>query len=78
MTDQKSTLPRPVKELKAFQKVFLQPGESREVVLTLDKRSLSFFDDRLQQWVAEDGEFEAKIGNSSGNIIREVAVPVYK
>ena len=72
VTDQKSTLPRPVKELKAFQKVFLQPGESREVVLTLDKRSLSFFDDRLQQWVAEDGEFEAKIGNSSGNIIRKL------
>jgi len=72
VTDQKSTLPRPVKELKAFQKVFLQPGESREVVLTLDKRSLSFFDDRLQQWVAEDGEFEAKIGNSSGNIVRKL------
>lgn len=72
VTDQKSTLPRPVKELKAFQKVFLQPGESREVVLTLDKRSLSFFHDRLQQWVAEDGEFEAKIGNSSGNIIRKL------
>ena len=72
VTDQKSTLPRPVKELKAFQKVFLQPGESREVVLTLDKRSLSFFDDHLQQWVAEDGEFEAKIGNSSGNIVRKL------
>ncbi len=72
VTDQKSTLPRPLKELKAFQKVFLQPGESREVVLTLDKRSLSFFDDRLQQWVAEDGEFEARIGNSSGNIIRKL------
>jgi beta-glucosidase len=72
VTDQKSTLPRPVKELKAFQKVFLQPGESREVVLILNKRSLSFFDDRLQQWVAEDGEFEAKIGNSSGNIIRKL------
>jgi beta-glucosidase len=72
VTDKESTLPRPVKELKAFQKVFLQPGESREVVLTLDKRSLSFFDDRLQQWVAEDGEFEAKIGNSSGNIIRKL------
>lgn len=72
VTDQASTLPRPVKELKAFQKVFLQPGESREVVLTLDKRSLSFFDDRLQQWVAEDGEFEARIGNSSGNIIRKL------
>jgi beta-glucosidase len=72
VTDQASTLPRPVKELKAFQKVFLLPGESREVTLTLDKRSLSFLDDRLQQWVAEDGEFEARIGNSSGNIIRKL------
>ncbi|MBQ8153987.1 MAG: glycoside hydrolase family 3 C-terminal domain-containing protein [Prevotella sp.] len=73
VTDKKCSLPRPVKELKAFQKVFLQPGESKAVVLTLDKRSLSFFDDRIQQWSAETGEFEARIGFSSDNIIKKLS-----
>ncbi len=72
VTDKKCSLPRPLKELKAFQKVYLQPGEKKEVVLTLDKRSLSFYDDRCQQWIAETGEFEARIGNSSGNIIHKL------
>ena len=73
VTDKKCSLPRPVKELKAFQKVFLQPGESKAVLLTLDKRSLSFFDDRIQQWSAETGEFEARIGFSSDNIIKKLS-----
>ena len=73
LTDKKCSLPRPLKELKAFQKVYLQPGESKEVTLTLDKRSLSFYDDRIQQWNAEPGEFEAKIGFSSDNIIQKMS-----
>ena len=72
LADKKSTLPRPAKELKAFRKVFLQPGERREVTLTLDKRSLSFYDDRIQQWVAEPGEFEANIGTSSNSITSSI------
>ncbi len=72
VTDKKCSLPRPIKELKAFQKVYLQPGESKTVVLTLDKRSLSFFDDRIQQWTAETGDFEALIGTSSQNILQRV------
>ena len=73
VTDKKCSLPRPVKELKAFQKVYLQPGESKDVVLTLDKSSLSFYDDRIQAWNAETGEFEAKIGFSSGNIVHKLS-----
>ena len=73
VTDKKCSLPRPVKELKAFQKVYLQPGESKTVVLTLDKRSLSFYDDRIQQWSAEAGDFEARIGFSSGNILQKLS-----
>ena len=68
LTDKKCTLPRPVKELKAFRKVFLQAGERREVTLTLDKRSFSFYDDRIRQWVAEPGEFEVMIGTAADNI----------
>ena len=73
VTDKKCSLPRPVKELKAFQKVYLQPGESKDVVLTLDKTSLSFYDDRIQAWNAETGEFEAKIGFSSDNIVQKLS-----
>ena len=72
VADKKSSLPRPVKELKAFQKVSLQPGESRDVVLTLDKRALSYFDDRTQQWVAEPGDFEARVGFSAGDIVTKL------
>ena len=66
--DKESSLERPYKELKAFRKVFLEPGESSLVSLTIDRRALSFYDDKAQKWMAEPGEFEALIGNSSGNI----------
>jgi len=72
VTDKKCSLPRPVKELKAFQKVYLQPDESKTVVLTLDKQSLSFYDNRIQQWSVEAGDFEALIGTSSQNILQRV------
>ena len=60
---------RPVKELKAFRKVFLQPGETRQVSLTIDKSALSYYNDQTGQWTAEPGEFKALIGTSSKNII---------
>ena len=72
VADKQSTLPRPQKELKAFQKVYLQPGESRDVTLTLDQRSLSYYDDQTRQWVAEPGEFEARIGFSADNIVKKL------
>ena len=48
ISDKKSSLPRPVKELKGFQKVKLAPGETKEVTFTIDKEALSFFDDTQQ------------------------------
>ena len=60
---------RPVKELKAFRKVFLQPGETRQVSLTIDKSALSYYDDQTGQWTAKPGDFKALIGTSSKNII---------
>ena len=62
---------RPVKELKAFRKVFLQPGETRQVSLTIDQSALSFYNDQTGQWTAEPGEFKALVGTSSRNIIGE-------
>ena len=68
ISDKHSKVERPVKELKAFQKVFLQPGETQSVSLTIDKRALSYYDDCTSQWTAEPGQFEALIGISSANI----------
>ena len=68
ISDKKFSLPRPVKELKAFQKVRLAPGEEKAVTLTIDKKALSFFDDAKHEWVAEPGRFEAIIGSSSRDI----------
>lgn len=68
ISDKKSSLPRPIKELKGFQKVKLAPGEEKVVTLTIDKKALSFFDDAKHEWVAEPGKFEAIIGSSSRDI----------
>jgi beta-glucosidase len=66
--DVQSTVDRPVKELKAFKKVSLNPGEEKTVELTIDKKAFSFFDLKTKEWVAENGEFEILIGSSSQDI----------
>lgn len=73
ISDLKSSLPRPVKELKGFSKVKLAPGETREVTFTIGKEALSFFDDTRHEWVTEPGKFEAWIGASSTDIRNRVA-----
>lgn len=73
ISDLKSSLPRPVKELKGFSKTKLAPGETREVTFTIGKEALSFFDDTRHEWVTEPGKFEAWIGASSTDIRNRVA-----
>lgn len=73
ISDLKSSLPRPVKELKGFSKIKLAPGETREVTFTIGKEALSFFDDTRHEWVAEPGKFEALVGASSTDIRNRVA-----
>jgi beta-glucosidase len=68
ISDKKSSLPRPVKELKGFKKVKLAPGEEKEVSFTVCKAALSFYDDTKGQWVAEPGKFEAIIAASATDI----------
>ena len=68
ISDRLSSVERPVKELKAFRKVFLQPGESRQVSITVDRQALSFYDEATGSWRAEPGTFEALIGSSSDRI----------
>ena len=74
--DVKSSLPRPVKELKGFQKLTLAPGEQRDITFTIDKSMLSYYDDSKGEWVMEPGRFEALIGASAGDIKSKVAFEV--
>jgi beta-glucosidase len=59
------SLARPDKELKGFQKVVLQPGETRSVSIPLDRSAFAFYDDRQSGWVAEMDEFTVQVGASS-------------
>ncbi|MDH6310529.1 beta-glucosidase [Dysgonomonas sp. PFB1-18] len=68
IADLKSSLPRPLKELKSFDKVFLKAGEEKTVTFSIDKSALSFFDDKKHEWVAEPGDFEAIIAASANDI----------
>ena len=72
VSDKKASVDRPLKELKAFQKVFLQPGESKEVRLMIGKDALSFYDEATASWKAEAGQFEALIGTASDQISSRV------
>ena len=68
ISDKKSSLPRPVKELTGFRKVKLAPGEEQKVSFTVAKDALSFFDDAKHEWIAEPGKFEAVIAASAADI----------
>ncbi len=70
--DVKASVERPEKELKAFQKVFLQPGETREVTLTIGTDALSFYDADAHQWRAEAGDFDALIGTASDQLTQRI------
>lgn len=86
--DTESTIYRPEKELKGFTKVFLEPGEEKEVSVELDKRSFAFYNVEAHDWQVESGDFEILVGASSRDIrlsdtvcvksTSEAAVPNYK
>jgi beta-glucosidase len=64
-----ASVTRPVKELKGFQKIMLQPGESREVKFTLTERDLSFYRQNMT-FGTEPGEYEVMVGGSSDAVKR--------
>ena len=73
ISDKQCSVDRPVKELKAFQKVFLQPGESRDVTLTIGCDALSFYNEAKGEWTAEPGAFEALVGTASDNLTGKIS-----
>ena len=66
--DVKSSMPRPAKELKGFKKVYLQPGQTAQVSITIGRDALSYYDDTRHQWVAEPGDFELLLGTASDRL----------
>ncbi|CAM3732715.1 glycoside hydrolase family 3 C-terminal domain-containing protein [Mucilaginibacter galii] len=65
---EKSLLPRPQKELKAFDKVFLQPGEKKQVTLILNQDAFQYFNDVTNNWVMEKGNYDILVGGASNSI----------
>jgi len=76
VSDLISSLPRPIKELKAFDKVFLKKGETKTLQFELEKEAFSFYDPAKHNWVIEPGEFKILVGSSSVDIRNEFNVLV--
>ena len=72
--DVKSTVRRPLRELRDFAKVALQPCETKTVTFTLDKRAFAYYESKVQDFFVESGEFSIEIGESCRDI--RLAKPV--
>ena len=72
INDVKSSLSRPIKELKDFKKIKLEPKQTIEVEFTITSDKLAFFDDNKHEWVAESGDFRVLIGSSATDIRQTV------
>lgn len=70
--DDKASVIRPLKELKHFQKIDLEPGETKTVTFTISTDDLKFYSEDLSAWIAEPGKFTAYIGASSADIRSKV------
>jgi len=76
VADRESTVIRPLKELKGFEKVALEPGETKTVTFTLDSRAFAYYEPRLKGWNVETGAFDILIGKSSEDIVLSETVTV--
>jgi beta-glucosidase len=74
--DRHATVPQPVKELKGFAKPFLQPGETRQVTVNLDRRAFSYYDIDTHQWKLDPGTFEIDLAHSSMDVALTTNVSV--
>jgi beta-glucosidase len=68
LSDDQSTLKRTVKDLKAFGRVVLEPGETKPVTMVLTQEDLQYYDDQAERWIAEPGSFTIHIGASATDI----------
>jgi beta-glucosidase len=76
VSDPVCSVVRPVKELKAFEKVSLQPEEAKTVEMNIKVADLAFYDESKQDWNVEAGDFILQLGNSSDNIAQKLKITV--
>ncbi|MEY2191123.1 glycoside hydrolase family 3 C-terminal domain-containing protein [Neobacillus sp. BF23-41] len=74
--DVKSSVNRPEKELKGFEKVDLQPGEEKTVTFLLNKRAFAYYNVEMNDWHVETGKFEILVGESSQEIVLKDSIVV--
>lgn len=70
----KVAVARPVHELKGFEKVYLEPGESKEISIDLDSRAFAYWSERFEGWKVEAGRYGIEVATSSRNIADTVFV----
>lgn len=71
-----SKMKRPVRELRGFDKIALEPGETKTVSFTLDKRAFAYWSVQIHDWHVESGDYEIQIGKSAQEIILKDSVQV--
>lgn len=68
VNEENAALPRPLKELKGFQKIFLKPGEERTISITLNEEAFQYYNNVAGKWMMDGGVYNILIGSSSGDI----------
>ena len=76
VSDVVSKVIRPINELRAFDKVYLEPGQTKTVSFELSKRAFAYYNTQIKDWHVESGEFLIRIGKSSRDIVCEASVNV--
>jgi beta-glucosidase len=74
--DRQSSVKRPVRELRGFKRIHLNPGEKQTVSFTLKGEKLAFYDDKIHQFRVEPGTFDLMVGSSSADIRSKGTVKV--
>ncbi|GLB47447.1 glycosyl hydrolase [Philodulcilactobacillus myokoensis] len=77
VSNEASSIPLPEKELKAFTKVELQPGETKHLSIKLNRRSFAWYDVQLPGWRVDNGNYTIKVGRSSRDIQLEQSVHIH-
>lgn len=70
------TIIRPIRELKAFEKIELAPGETKKVQFTLERRTFAYWNTQIHDWHVESGEYELQIGRNAQDIVLSCPVAV--
>ena len=68
IADDEASVERPPRELQGFDKVFLDPGETKTATIPLDQSAFEFYSEDIHAWVIESGTFTVYVGNSSRNL----------